>query len=293
MVVSVNGKSITKSQVEKKTDRMLLIYKDIYSPDQIRQFRPQMRTQALENLINEHLLLAEADQEEINLDQQYVDDQIATMANRFPSTEEFRRELASLGTTEEELRQEVSQKLKIETFLDRKVTSSVKVTDDEVSSFYQDNSENFRVKEQVRASHILVEVLPGDSPGERAQKRKKLSSLQEEIGQGADFADLATRYSDCPSKSQGGDLEFFNRGEMVESFEDSVFKMQKGEVSDIVETDYGYHLIKLTDRRDAGLLPLEDVREKIISLLERQKKEKAVGDYVRELRNTATIEHTD
>ena len=199
--------------------------------------------------------------------------------------------MANLHISEEKLRKEIEDDLKIKILLDRHISQENDVSQEEIQEFYHANSESFHTPERIRASHILIAASLADSPEERAQKRKRILRIRTEIAHGADFEKLVHQYSDCNSKSKGGDLGYFERGKMVKPFEDTAFQLSVGEVSEIVETKYGFHLIKLNERQEGQMIPLEQVREKIISFLEREKRDLAIREYLFKLRSNARIEY--
>ncbi len=132
--------------------------------------------------------------------------------------------------------------------------ASVSITDDDIKAYYDDNQETYQ-REEVQASHILLLSKSGDSDEARAKVRAKLEGIRKQIAEGQDFAKLARQHSEDPgSKTKGGDLGYFPRGMMVKPFEEAAFALKKGEVSELVETSYGYHLIKLDNRRDGRTL---------------------------------------
>ena len=245
MIVKVNGATISRPEVESVMENILKQSGGTIPPDQLSQVRPMFWKQAVEISINQQILMQEAVREGIQPDKGAIDAEIAEITSRSPDPEKFQQLLASMGTSEQQFREGVGQNLKIKLLLDKKFDKIEEISDEQVNTFYRDNPKQFQVPEQVRASHILIASGPEDSEQERAQKRLKISGLLGEINKGADFAKVASEHSSCPSKSQGGDLGYFEKGRMAKPFEDAAFKMKAGEVSDIVETKFGYHLINL------------------------------------------------
>jgi peptidyl-prolyl cis-trans isomerase D len=148
--------------------------------------------------------------------------------------------------------------------------SSSKASAADVENYYERNIDKFSQPEQRRARHILITTSPQDSPAEREKKRQRAEDVLQKARGGEDFAELARRYSEGPSAPQGGDLGQFARGRMVKPFEDAVFAMQKGDISDIVETSFGFHIIKLEDIIPPSIKPLAEVREEITSTLDQE-----------------------
>ena len=181
--------------------------------------------------------------------------------------------------------------LQIEKMLQKKFDVLNKIDDQAVSAYYKEHPEDFQVPDRVNASHILIATMEEDTPETKAEKRKQLAGLKKQIDGGADFGELAAKHSACPSKAKGGDLGPFEKGKMVKPFEDAAFSLKKGEVSEVVETPFGYHLIKVTDRQPGRVMPLDEVKEKVRSFLDRQQREQTLNDYLEKLRGPAKIEY--
>ena len=293
MVASVNDKVINDSDVDRATEILLAQYRNRIPPDRAAQARTVLRKQAVENLINQSLLLEEAGRQGTQPEQKLVDDRFNETVGRFSSPEEFQSALNSMGLSKETFQEEIKEDLMIETLLDEQLKDVKKASDEEVSAFYRDHPESFRSPEQVRASHILITVDEGATDQQRAQKRLELAGLNGEIEKGADFGQLASQHSDCPSKARGGDLGYFEREKMVKPFSDAAFAMKVGDTSEIVETQFGYHLIKVTDHQEPKVATLDEVKGQIENLLNRQAKDKAVAAYVGKLREPAKIQYAE
>ena len=158
--------------------------------------------------------------------------------------------------------------------------------EEEAKKFYDDNPKIFESPEQVRASHILIMEDPNDPNA----AKQKIEDLLQQVKDGADFAELAKANSDDTySAPQGGDLQFFPRGAMEKPFEDAVFALEIGQVSDVVKTRYGYHIIKATDHKDASMVSFEEAKDDITDYLKSQKQSDAEGKYYKTLISEATI----
>ncbi len=292
-VAVVNGKSIGRQEVDRNTERFLTQYQGRIPPEKVEEMRSGMWERTLESMIDQTLLLQEAGKEKIQTDEKAVDERLAEIYKSFPSKEEFMALLAKMGVSEKELRKEASENMIIEALLEKKFSDLKKVTDEDIQAFYRDNPQGFKKQERVQARHILLKSEPDDSEEVRAQKRKKLEGLRKEIEQGAVFAELAGEHSDCPSKTKGGSLGYFEKGKMAKAFEEAAFKLKPGELSGIVETQFGYHLIEVDDHQEAQTVPLEQAKDKIAMYLNNQQRDKAVNDYVVKLREGAKIEYAD
>jgi peptidyl-prolyl cis-trans isomerase D len=146
----------------------------------------------------------------------------------------------------------------------------IKVSEDQIKEYYEDNLDTFKEKEQVKARHILFRV-PENAPKEEEEKvKQKALAVLKQARAGANFAELAKKYTEDPSgKENGGDLGYFSPGQMVKPFEEAAFKLKKGEISDLVRTPFGYHIIKVEDVKQARTKPLEEVRGQIIATLQK------------------------
>jgi peptidyl-prolyl cis-trans isomerase C len=163
------------------------------------------------------------------------------------------------------------------------------VTDEESKKYYDNHPDSFQNPEQIRASHILVKVDKDDGEEKKAAAKEKIKLIQHKVEEGEDFAQLARENSEGPSSAQGGDLGYFKRGQMVKEFEDAAFALAPGEVSGIVETQFGYHLIKVVDKKEAGTISYDTVKNDLQNFLKRLKLTEEVTSLVDTLRKDATI----
>jgi peptidyl-prolyl cis-trans isomerase C len=293
MIAKVNGTPITSGQVERELRNIVAQYQNNVPPDQLQQLQPKLRTQAIENLINTQLLFREADRKGIKPSSDAINTELDGIISRFPSHEAFQQQMTKVGISREQMVKDIEEQLKVTALVkEALVAVETTVTDEEVSQFYQGNPDSFQSPEQVRAQHILLKINANDAPEIKMQKRLELAGLGGKIQNGADFSKIAGEYSECPSKEQGGDLGFFERGSMVKPFEEAAFTLKVGEVSDIVETQFGYHLIKITDRKEARTVPLEEAREEIANYLKNTKEQEVVNSYIGTLREKAEIEYS-
>lgn len=249
----------------------------------------EMRSNVLDGLINRELLKQESEKQGIEIGAHEVDQEMATLKERFPNEEGFRMALSQMEIDEETLRQQFSQDLAVQKLIDTQVAHKVEVTPEEAKSFYDSNPELFKSPEMVRASHILVKVEPQATSAEKAKAREKIEGIQQRLQRGGEFAELAREYSDCPSAQRGGDLDFFQKGQMVAPFENAAFSLEPGQVSEVVETQFGYHLIKVTDKTEAGVTPYENIAGQIGQHLKQQKVNQELSEYVAQLKSRADV----
>ena len=250
----------------------------------------ELKKDVLEGLIEREVLYQESQKAGIKIADQKVDDQVAAIKKRFPNEEEFKKALAGMGLTEEDVREQIQHGLAIRELIDQKVANKVVITDEETKAYYDANPQLFNQPEEVKASHILIKVEPTADDATKAAARKKVEDLQQKLKDGGDFAELAKENSEGPSNARGGDLGYFKRGQMVKPFEDVAYSMKIDEVSDLVETRFGYHLIKVSDKKPEQTLAYAEVKDKIAQRLKQEKVEKDATRYVEDLKKGAKIE---
>ncbi|MHB8881361.1 MAG: peptidylprolyl isomerase [Thermodesulfovibrionales bacterium] len=174
--------------------------------------------------------------------------------------------------------------------LNNDVIKKIDVTDDDIKLYYSTKKDDFKAPETVKARHILLRVKRDASDEEKKQLREKAEGVLKRAKAGEDFVKLVTEFSEDASKSVGGDLGYFPKGKTVKPFEEAAFAMKPGEISGIVESRFGYHIIKVEDRRPAGLLPLEEVREKIKKNIFESRQSTHVREYLEQALKDAKAE---
>ncbi len=249
-----------------------------------------VKKKTLDYLINQELLYQESQKKGIKVDKDVVSGRIAAMQGRFPSEAEFEKTLKEIHLSKTDLQFKISRGIAIEALIKAQITKNIVVAEEETQSFYKTNPQFFTQPEQVKASHILIKVDSKADDAQKAQAREKIQKIQQKLKNNEDFTALAKEYSEGPSKSKGGDLGFFGRGQMVKPFENAAFAMKPGEISDIVETQFGYHLIQVTEKKAEQTLVYEEVKEKIAQYLKQQKTNQEVQAYIQKLREGAKIE---
>jgi peptidyl-prolyl cis-trans isomerase C len=255
-------------------------------PEALKQLEPS----TLDQLISAEILHQMGKKLEMkDLDKQ-VDFRIAQGKGKFASINEYEAALKSSGMSEPELINLIRKDVIINNLVEKEVISKIKVSDDDAKKFYDENAAQFKKEAQVKASHILIGTEPTASAEEKKKAKEKAEEVLKELKAGKDFAELAKTNSTCPSKSQGGDLGFFGKGQMVKPFEDAAFGLKKDELSGVVETQFGYHIIKLTDKKEAETVPLAEVKDKIINYLKNQQIQKGVQTLVASQKDKFKIE---
>lgn len=260
-------------------------------PERLAQMQDEMLQGAMENLIVKILLLNQVDKEGIQVLDEEIEEAIDFYRLQLPPGMTLENQLANVNMSKEEFRENVVRDIRVTKLIEEKVGELAEPTDEEIAAFYeQHRDDHFAMPERVKASHILVSVQPDALEEEQNQAREKAETLRQQLLDGANFAELAQTESECPSSAQGGNLGVFVRGQMVPPFEEAAFTQEIGKVGDLVRTDFGYHIILVAERHEAGTQTLEDSKERIGQFLLGQSQEQALRAYIEELREAADIE---
>gem|GEM_PF-2184604 len=192
--------------------------------------------------------------------------------------EKYRQALREQGVTAEEVGRRLAEGLAINRWINDKVKPKNEVTEVEARTFYDEHRDGplFQVPETIRTVQILIRVMPGATDAMRNAARERAEDLRRQLAAGAAFAELAGEHSDHPSAKAGGDLGYLPRGRMPEAYEEAAFALADGEISDVVETRLGYHLIKRVGVREPHTGRFEDVKERLVRELERRRVQEAV-----------------
>jgi peptidyl-prolyl cis-trans isomerase C len=249
-----------------------------------------LKNDILDSLIEREVLYQQSQKDGIQITDQTIDDQLAAIKKRFPNETEYKNALSKMNLSEDEVKAQIKRGLSIKELIDQQITSKVVITDEESKAYYDKNPQRFKQPEQIKASHILIKVDAKADEAKKAEARQKIEEVQQKLKDGGDFAALAKEYSEGPSSAKGGDLGYFRRGQMVKPFEEAALALKPNEVSDVVETRFGYHLIKVYDNKPEQTLAYADVKDKIIQRLKQEKIEKEAVQYVDKLKKDAKLE---
>lgn len=296
LLVTVNGIEIRESQILEKLQPQLDKVAQQANPEQLKQYKQQLMQGTVEKIIIETLLDQKVEAANITISDEEVDAKLQEMANSQQpplSMDDFKALVEAYGQSFDEIKVSIKRGLTYQKVMEDKWGDKENVTEQEVKDYYSKNIKQFETPEQVRASHILLKVDSSDPTADlekiKQAAKEKTQLLLGQIKAGADFAELAKEHSTCPSAAKGGDLGMFGRGRMVPPFERVAFELEPGQVSDVVETRFGYHIIKVTDRQEASTLKFDEVKENLVNVLKKQKQQKLAQEYIMELKAEADI----
>lgn len=282
----VNGTKVSSDKVEEEMAKAVAQYEAqgmALEPAQIEEVRASI----IDNLIIREVLL----QESVSYvpESEEVENQIATFRARFETEEAFIEALGAQGFDFETFTNVITEDLRIQKLVEDRVPEETIVTDEDMTTFYNENPAYFTDPERVHASHILVSLENKTTDEEKKTALDKIERIKAELTSGADFAELAIKESEGPSAPNGGDLGEFTKGQMVQAFEEIAFALPAGSVSGVVETQFGYHIIKIHERTDESSVPFDEVKESISTYLEQEKSQNKVNDFIEGLKAEAKI----
>ena len=250
----------------------------------------RLRREAMNLLIEQALVAQAAEKAGVEADPEAINAAYNELRSVFDSEEAFRMKLEGDGFTPELLRTHLARMLAAQQYLDGIRNEAADVSDTDLERYYEDNQRRLTLPEQVRVRHILITWKPMGKPDDRAFIRESMNPILERARAGEDFAALAREFSDdYATRQSGGDTGFFHRGQMAPAFEEAAFALQPGEISEVVETSFGVHIIKFEERQEEELLALEDVRDQLLDHVRNERAEQAVRAEIDGLADAADI----
>ncbi len=257
--------------------------------------RSSIESNLVDRIVVTKLLVARAKPEELRLANAKTDSNLAQLRTNAPTQEVFENQIKASGMSLDQLRARMSEQLACEAVLERELKPGIKVTDADVHKFYEENPAKFEQPEMVRASHILIGTLDPATqqplpPDKKKEKEDAIKQARARAVAGEDFAKLARELSEDPgSKSTGGEYTF-PRGRMVPEFEAAAFSLRPNQISDVVETKYGYHIIKLSEKIPAKKVEFEKVSEKIKDFLMGREMQKLLPAFTEKMKKEADVQ---
>lgn len=275
VLATVDGSAITLSEYRAALEKLKaqLPKGDSLDPEGTKTLKLNL----LNQLIEKKLLTTEAGRLGITVSEAEVNDQINKIVGEYPDSETFNSRMKEENIDIPSWKKEIEYQILLDKLVKAIAGSDITVTPEEVKKYYDDHLDLYNSPTRVRALQIMLET------------REQAQTILDEIEGGGDFSELAKTYSISPDSEKGGDLGFFSEAEMPPSFS-VVFTMKPGELSDIVESEYGFHLFKVVERREAKMLSLEEARPEIEEKLKRLKSEERYGAWFEQIRKKAKIE---
>ncbi|MBL7060369.1 MAG: peptidylprolyl isomerase [Actinobacteria bacterium] len=294
-IASVNGEKIKQKQVDIYIDFLMEQNPSVDLTDDEEGLKA-LEANIIDSLIVVELLDRYARENNIEVREEEIDEQINKIIENYPSESDFEEDLAGKNIGRDFLRSEIQNQI-LRTKIFDLITNDISISSEEIENYYNENREIlFKVPESIKISHILARISSEDdteiSDKDRKEALDKINYIKEQLDGGELFEEVAKKYSDDEySAENGGDLGYISRGQTIEEFENAAFLLDAGEVSEVIETVYGFHIIKATDYKEEYIKDFEEVKDAIESFLDNETKMKSWESFVFSLIEAADIEY--
>jgi peptidyl-prolyl cis-trans isomerase C len=287
IIARVNGVAIDRGEFERAVKSLESQAGGPVPPER----RDAIYRQLIDQLVALKLLSQESVAKKVIVPEADVDARVAEVKGQFPNEQAFTAALAERQMTPDKLKAEIRQQLQAMKLVDTDVAPSVTVTDADVQDFYAKNPEKFQEPEAIHAAHILIRTPEKADDAAKAKARNEAQGVLAQLKKGGDFAALAKQHSQDPgSAANGGDLGFVPRGQTPPVFEQAAFALKPGQTSSVVESPFGFHIIKVLAHRDARTVPLLEVKPQVEQFLKQQKMQERTAAYVDKLKAKGKVE---
>ncbi len=283
MALNVNGEKIEDSAIKQEVERLRPDYERVFSDQDPKEREAQLTDWSRENVIERVLINQEAKENGEKILEDQIESALAKLKEQYTDPEQLYK---ALGVKDDgDIKKQIEMQMRVEQRLNEACKDLPEPQQAAVQEYYQENKEQFKTSESARVAHI-VKYVNWQTDEETAYNA--IQEAHDELKNGAAFETVVDKYTDC--SDGGGDLGYVVKGQMVEEFEDVVFNLGLGEVSDIFRTRFGFHIAKVYDRKLAAVPELEKVKEEIVNALQEKMRGKAIDDFIDGLKNKAKIE---
>jgi len=290
VVARVNGRPVLGRDLEQRVRAELATIGSPAWKDLRDDYRTEVTSRQLSQLVGDELLYQKAIATGVAATAAEIQAEFDKVAKTYPNDAALNTELANRGMDRQALSRELGRNLVVQKYIEENITKKLAVTPAEISDYYSGHPDEFKHPDMIRTSHILIALPENATEDQDKAARQRATALMERAKKAEDFAKLAKENSMDPSASQGGDIGLTQKGELAPEYEDAAAKLKVGEISGVVKTSYGYHIIKLTDRKTAGTATLDEVRTQLTAFLKNQKEDAEVAKVVKILQGSAKIE---
>jgi peptidyl-prolyl cis-trans isomerase C len=286
VIARVNGEDVKKDEFDRIIHTMEARAGQPIPPDR----RDEILRGAIDQLVVYTLLSQESRKRGIKVEDKEIDAKMSQLKGQFPTQDAFEKALKDRGMTVDSLRKDARIDISVTKLMEAETAALPGPSDLEAKSYYEKNPDRFKQDESVRASHILVRVDEKADAATRKRARAEIDSVLKQAKAGADFAKLAQQHSQDGSAAQGGDLNYFSKGQMVPAFDKVAFELKPGQTSGVVTTQFGYHIIKVVDHKPGRTVPFEESEQQIKQFLGEQKKQQHAEAFIDGLKKKSKIE---
>ncbi|MBE0537856.1 MAG: peptidylprolyl isomerase [Phycisphaerae bacterium] len=285
MTLYVNGEEVDPQRITEEADKLRPQHDATFADMPEDEREQQLINWSRENVI-EAILLRQAALRDIGpIDEATVEATLNQMIEQSGGAEQFYGRMGLAADQRGRIKEGIAERIRLERLIQKISDKAPEPTEKEIRRYYEKHAERFTIPEMVRAAHIVKHVKPIDDPD---QLKSEMDAIRSQIGDNTDFGALAGKHSECPEN--GGDLGFFARGQMVQEFENVVFDMKVGQVSGVFQTEFGYHIAKVLDRKPPVPCPIDEVRPVVVRELSEAARQKAVEKFVDAEKEKAVIE---
>ena len=283
MAMIVNGERIEDREIREEAERLRPSYEQVFADLEAGAREAQLMDWSKENVIERVLLRQEAKRSGPPIPPDEVEAAFARLKERYEKPEDLCKEFNA--DSDDKVKAMIELQMKVEHKINEIYAKVPKPSEEEIRNYYEQNKERFSSGEQIRVAHVVKYV---NWQTDESTAHEAVAQAHQEITNGAPFEAVVDKYTDCADS--GGDLGYVTRGQLVEEFEDVVFNLSPGQVSDVFRTRFGFHVAKVYDRRPPAVPPLKEVKDQIVEQAAEQKREQALGEYLDLLRSKATVE---
>lgn len=285
MTLYVNGEALDEIEIIREAERLRPYYEHVFQDQPAEEQEKQLMEWARENVIERVLLQQAAVRDPEPLEDADVEEAYQALLQDHGGREQFYQHHELALEKESEVRDDIRRHMLLKLKLDKIATEAVEPGPEEARRYYEEHQDEFVVPETVHAAHIIKQVRPGQDP---KPVEEEMQQILKKLRNNADFTEMVQKHSDCPDG--GGDLGFFPRGQMVESFEKVVFNLEPGGISPVFSTEFGLHIAKVFEKRESELRPFEYVGESIQDRLREEANQEAIERFIDGEREKATLE---
>jgi parvulin-like peptidyl-prolyl isomerase len=283
MALIVNGEKIEDSAIQQEVERLRPDYERVFADQKAEEREAQLLDWSRENMIEKVLINQEARKNGGKIPPERVQEALARLKEQYDDPEKLYKDLKV--ENDEQIKEEIEKQIRVEQRIEQVYKNLPKPSQADIRKYYEENQEQFKSGEKVRVAHIVKYV---NWQTDEQTAYEAISRAYEELESGASFETVVDKYTDCADS--GGDLGFVMRGQMVEEFEDVVFNLGAGQVSDIFRTRFGFHIAKVYVREPATVALFEDVKSRVTELVKEEMRSEALDNFIDSLKSEAKIE---
>ncbi|MCK5850565.1 MAG: peptidylprolyl isomerase [Kiritimatiellae bacterium] len=289
MSIRINGEIIPEEAILFELSRLVQFYSQHMSEAEVRSQMDILKQRAKDQAIGAKLLIDEADKLDLRIPKDDIDTRFNEMMQQAGGEDAFMAVLKTNNLTKEKVKEDIERGRRVDLLVDKVTEGLSDPTEEEMADHFKQHSDEYRKPDRANAQHILIKP-EDDSAEDQETAKSQLTDIRKQIEEGADFSDMATMHSSCPSgKSTGGSLGWFSKGMMVPEFDKAVFTMKVGDLSDVIETSMGYHIVKKLEEEIGGPADYNEVRDNVKNFLRHTQKGVCLSAHVNELKEKVTI----